>query len=86
LKQSLLVNCLRERPFLFEKPAVRSWKAHSCRQLGGWYCNGILGEVNSSSQALRLPVGRPVSTEALLLTLLVQAFLCLLIYPMELNQ
>lgn len=46
---------------------MRSWKACSCRQLGRRGCNGVLGAVSAGSQALRLPVGRLVSTEELLL-------------------
>lgn len=55
---------------------MRSWKACSCRRLGRRGCNGILGAVSAGSQALRLPVGRLVSAEALLPHLLVQGFLC----------
>lgn len=48
--QSLLVNCLRERPFPCKEPAVRSWK-HTAA--GSWRegCNRILGEVHSTAGA-----------------------------------
>lgn len=68
LKQSLLVNCLRERPFLFAKPAVSCWKARSCRQLEGWTVRGSRRS-ELWLAGLRPQEGRLVGWEELLLAL-----------------